>query len=95
MENDMDSYENGLIYWIDYSDQNYSILIKGTASEVLGMDSDTVLRNTVNDRSIVTSENISQHYSRPLLHVSNFLQCSQREKKAPFTTLKIPMQSKW
>ena len=60
MENDMDSYENGLIwYWIDNSDQNYSILIKGTASEVLGMDSDTVFRNTVNDRSIVTSENIT------------------------------------
>lgn len=31
------------------------ILIKGTASDVLGMDSETVFRNTVNDRSIVTS----------------------------------------
>ena len=47
-------------YWIDIcSEPNYSILIKGTASEVLGMDSDTVFRNTVNDRSIVTSENIT------------------------------------
>jgi hypothetical protein len=31
------------------------VLIKGTASDVLGMDSETVLRNTVNDSSIVTS----------------------------------------
>ena len=38
------------------------ILIKGTASEVLGMDSETVLRNTVKDRSIVTSENTNAYY---------------------------------
>lgn len=31
------------------------ILIKGTASDVLGMDSETVFRKTVKDRSIVTS----------------------------------------
>jgi hypothetical protein len=32
------------------------VLIKGTASEVAGMVSDTLFRNTVNERSIVTSK---------------------------------------
>ena len=32
------------------------LLIRGTASDVAGMDSDTVFRNTVNERRIVTSE---------------------------------------
>jgi hypothetical protein len=31
------------------------VLIKGTASEVFGIDSETVLRKTVSDRRIVTS----------------------------------------
>jgi len=31
------------------------VLINGTASEVLGIDSETVFRNTVNERRIVTS----------------------------------------
>ena len=35
------------------------LLIRGTASDVAGMDSDTVFRNTVNERRIVTSEKIS------------------------------------
>ena len=41
----------------------FCILIKGTASDVAGMDSETVLRNTVNDSSIVTSAN---KYARKL-----------------------------
>ena len=32
------------------------LLIRGTASDVFGMESDTWLRNTVSDRSTVTSE---------------------------------------
>ena len=32
------------------------VLIKGTASDVLGIDSETVFRKTVNESSIVTSE---------------------------------------
>ena len=39
------------------------LVIKGTASEVAGMDSETVLRNTVKDSSIVTSGN---KYARKL-----------------------------
>ena len=35
------------------------ILIRGTASDVLGIDSDTVLRNTVKDNSTVTSKSKS------------------------------------
>ena len=33
------------------------VLISGTASEVAGMDSETVFKNTVSERRIVTSEN--------------------------------------
>ena len=34
----------------------FHVLIKGTASEVFGIDSETVFRKTVSDRRIVTSE---------------------------------------
>ena len=33
-----------------------SLLIRGTASDVAGIDSETVLRNTVSESRIVTSE---------------------------------------
>lgn len=35
---------------------DFHVLIKGTASEVFGIDSETVFRKTVSDRRIVTSE---------------------------------------
>jgi len=38
-----------------------NVLINGTASEVLGMDSETVFKNTVKDRRIVTSVKIHHH----------------------------------
>ena len=38
----------------------FCILIKGTASDVLGKDLETLLRNTVNDSSIVTAANKGQ-----------------------------------
>ena len=34
----------------------FNILMSGTASDVLGMDSDTVFKNTVRDSNTVTSE---------------------------------------
>ena len=36
------------------------VLINGTASEVLGMDSETVFKNTVRDSRIVTSVKIHE-----------------------------------
>ena len=47
-----------LIYKIKMININIHVLIKGTASEVFGIDSETVLRKTVSDRRIVTSENV-------------------------------------
>ena len=47
-----------LIYKIKMVNINIHVLIKGTASEVFGIDSETVLRKTVSDRRIVTSENV-------------------------------------
>ena len=42
--------------WCLQSIAEPGILMRGTASEVLGMESDTWLRNTVNERRTVTSE---------------------------------------
>ena len=42
------------------------ILIKGTASDVLGMESDTWLRNTVSERRTVTSEIIKMKRHFPI-----------------------------
>ena len=40
----------------------FHVLIKGTASEVFGIDSETVFRNTVSESRIVTSEKFVEKY---------------------------------
>ena len=52
---------SGFLRKINYFFSKWArILIKGTASEVAGMVSDTLFRNTVNERSIVTSAKRTQ-----------------------------------
>lgn len=46
--------------------------MRGTASEVLGMESDTWLRNTVNERRTVTSEIDGRQISDRLANTQNF-----------------------